>query len=566
MAALSIEAIDEQNITIFTKDYELEIDIGGAPDRAYVDGDMEGFYHEWDATSSKIKIKSEKVTRLIRGALWKVHLVKGTKKLDSQITYNVMPAAPVISDPGTQKLYKGGSFWLDIDIANSPSIARGSGLLSGLKYAARADGKDGLNIAGRLPADVNLTETAFDAAIYAENSGGNDNLKVPITIETHQGVYVFDSQTDDLLKIGPDAATRHWTYEAPYPGKGNFKYDSIVASPDGIYLFSDVSDDLLKVSPDGALLWTFSDASKGTYNSIVVTQSGPYLFGPAIYKVHPATGQLIWESNERYSSNGFLVFDGDVYLYYRKTSSPAVHSLTKLNGETGAVEWVYNLPSTSGSSPPVAYGDGVYLRHYNVLRKISPATGKQVWTHNLGTSSGFTPVINSTGIYFVTGTSTNKVLKINIADGTRAWTWTAPAAGYSAFFLDSDAFYLYNTSKTKTLLRINLTTGAQVWLVQTSANQIKFPAGGIYGTYNSNSNLTKFNKSTGATDWTVAVSNFRQNNLTPDLIQDGSDLYLPATSGTPNDLVKLNVSDGSQQWRYVGKTSGHYASLAIPVF
>ena len=181
--ALTIEAIDEQTIPILTKDYELEIDIGGAPDRAYVDGDMEGFYHEWDATSSKIKIKSEKVTRLISGALWKVHLVKGTKKLDSQITYNVVPSAPVITDPGRQQLYKGYPFSLDIDIANKPTIARGSGLLSGLKYGPRGDGADGLNIAGGLPADTNLTEAAFNAAIYAENNGGADNLAVPFDIK-----------------------------------------------------------------------------------------------------------------------------------------------------------------------------------------------------------------------------------------------------------------------------------------------------------------------------------------------------------------------------------------------
>ena len=55
---LSIEAIDEQIIPIFTEDYVLEIDIGGEPDRAYVDGDMEGFYHEWDPDNAKIRIKA----------------------------------------------------------------------------------------------------------------------------------------------------------------------------------------------------------------------------------------------------------------------------------------------------------------------------------------------------------------------------------------------------------------------------------------------------------------------------------------------------------------------------
>ena len=218
---LSIEAIDEQNIPILTEDYELEIDITGNPTRAYVDGDMEGFYHVWDSTNSKIRIKAIKVTRLISGAIWNVRLVKGTQTLNSQITYNVVPSAPVISDPGAQKLYRGGLFGLDVAIANRPTLARGNSLLTGLKYQARADGADGVNLAGQLPAAANLTESAFNANIYTENDGGHDNLAVPITIEMHTGVYVFDAITDDLLKIGPDAATRHWTYEAPPPGLHN---------------------------------------------------------------------------------------------------------------------------------------------------------------------------------------------------------------------------------------------------------------------------------------------------------------------------------------------------------
>ena len=180
--ALTIEAIDEQNIPVLTKDYELEIDIGGDPDRAYVDGDMEGFYHAWDPDNAKIRIKAELVTRLISGAIWNVHLVKGAETLDAQITYNVVPSAPVIADPGAQTLYRGYRLSLDIDVANRPTIARGSGLLTGLKYGPRDDGEDGLNIAGRLPKDTNLTEAAFNAAIYAENSGGADNLGVPFTI------------------------------------------------------------------------------------------------------------------------------------------------------------------------------------------------------------------------------------------------------------------------------------------------------------------------------------------------------------------------------------------------
>lgn len=181
---LSIEAIDEQMIPVLTEDYKLEIDIGGSPKRAYVDGDMEGFYQSLDADNAKILIKSQLVTRLIQSAIWRVHLVRGTDTLDSEIIYNVVPTAPVIEDPGPLKLYKGVPFNLDIAIANRPTISRAGSLLVGLKHTPRGDGEEGLNIGGLLPADAVLTETSFNAVIYAENPGGHDNLAVPITIET----------------------------------------------------------------------------------------------------------------------------------------------------------------------------------------------------------------------------------------------------------------------------------------------------------------------------------------------------------------------------------------------
>ena len=102
--------------------------------------------------------------------------------------------------------------------------------------------------------DANLTETAFNAAIYTENNGGSDNFSVPVTIETHTGVYVFDTRTNRLLKIGPDAATLHWTYNARNPGiprPGQSRYDPIVAASDGIYLFSDLNDELSKYHRTG---------------------------------------------------------------------------------------------------------------------------------------------------------------------------------------------------------------------------------------------------------------------------------------------------------------------------
>ena len=554
--ALTIEAIDEQTIPILTSEYELEIDISGAPTRAYVDGDMEGFYHEWDSANSKILIKSEKVTRLISKAVWNVHLVKGAQTLDRKIIYNVVPTAPVISNPGNQKLYRGGLFSLNIDIANKPSIARGSGLLSGLKYAARTDGEDGLNIAGRLPADANLTETTFNAAIYAENNGGNDKLSVPITIETHQGVYVFDSTTDDLLKIGPNAATLQWKYEAPDAGTGQGRYDSIVASPDGIYLFSDVNDDLLKVSPDGALLWTFDKPPSGTYNQMVVTPNGIYVHRSTnIYKVHPATGEMIWTSNLEYDD--FLIFDDDVYLFNDTTDD-----LMRLDGETGEVLWTHEAPTGPYAVPAIG-GDGVYLlQSSRTLRKIGIADGVQDWQYRTLASTSYRLTADATGVYILVKVgSKNNLYRINASDGSVGWTYVSPIANNP--ILESDGIYIDEPTSLNRLVKVNKSTGVQIWLYDapdfTMAPIIR--PGGIYFFNSFYNNLMKINKSTGAQDWLVTRNKFRFGKL---LVEEGSDIYLIAASGPPYHLVKVNASNGNEQWRYTG-TSG-YRSLAIPDF
>ena len=562
---LSIEAIDEQTIPIFTEDYELEIDIGGAPTRAYVDGDMEGFYHAWDPDNARLLIKAIKVTRLISGAIWNVRLVKGTQTLNSQIVYNVVPSAPVIADPGAQKLYRGGSFGLDIAIANHPTLARGNSLLTGLKYQARADGVDGINLAGQFPAAANLTETTFNANIYTENDGGQDNLAVPITIETHTGVYVFDSAKDDLLKIGPDAATLQWTYDAPYPGhvRTGQRYDPIVASPDGIYLFSDVNDDLLKVSPDGDLLWTF-EAETRPYEEMVVTESGVYVYwSGSIYKVHPATGALIWESDISYSRNNSQVYADDVYVLNQGTNI-----LTKLNGEDGTVAWTYQAPS--GYWLRGVTGDGAYLQSRLIFRKIDIETGMLAWMQTYaGTSANVTlnndAVIIASATRRVQGSPVGpyRIQRINPANGATLWTSTVDFISYRV--IDPDGFYISRfTTTIRQVLKLNLADGTRDWLVTLSDQStppIVQPKGIYILNYHTDS-LIKLNKSNGSADWTVTVPRIRHGNL---LIEDGSDIYAIASFGSGSDLVKLRVSDGSEQWRYAS-TTVNYISLAIPDF
>ena len=272
---LSIESIDEQFIPLGTEDYVLLIDIGGDPDRAYVDGDMEGFYHEWRETDSQIAIVADDVTRLLQGAVWNIHLVKGSDTLGGEIIYNVVPVAPVLIDPGEQLLYKGHDFLLKTQVANDPKILRGSGLLVGLKSDKDEDDDGNLFLMneGRLPSAANLTESSFMARQYAENDGGSDELDVRVTIP--DGVYWkaalnYSNQLVELMIEGPDGTVLPSTtrINADITGEGGstlttvYSIDLSLYYSEGILSLADdqmvLEVDLTRISGTGSLAQFFA--------------------------------------------------------------------------------------------------------------------------------------------------------------------------------------------------------------------------------------------------------------------------------------------------------------------
>ena len=90
----------------------------------------------------------------------------------------------MITDPGAQTLYKGFNKKVIVPVANAPSVLRGSGLLTGLKYVPEQneDGEDLIMTEGVLPIGTNLSESSFMMRQYAENDGGVDTLDIPVTV------------------------------------------------------------------------------------------------------------------------------------------------------------------------------------------------------------------------------------------------------------------------------------------------------------------------------------------------------------------------------------------------
>ena len=182
--ALSVEAIDEQFITIGTKDYRLVVDVGGDPDDVFPSGHIEGFTHHWDAANGRLHIKSDEVTRLIAGVHWNVEAVKSMQNLMGQIAYNVVKAAPIFQTLQTIHLYRGVNINFDILIQNIPPLLIPNAYLIGLKSELL---EYGINVKGRMETADNFTFTSgnIEIIVPSEREGEADTVhEYPFEIES----------------------------------------------------------------------------------------------------------------------------------------------------------------------------------------------------------------------------------------------------------------------------------------------------------------------------------------------------------------------------------------------
>lgn len=205
---LSIEAIDEQFIAIGTKDYDLVIDITGNPDTVEVTGHMEGFNYDWDETNDQLHIKAVEVTRLIAGVFWTVSITKGTQVRTADITYHVIPAAPILETLPMIHLYKGVPINVDVVIENIPPLIIPNARLLGLKSELA---EYGVNVGGEIPADANLTLDSGDVTLMIPSDTGE-------TSDMHDYPYVIEAETP------PSIETPKFT---PYGHFGELAFDDL---------------------------------------------------------------------------------------------------------------------------------------------------------------------------------------------------------------------------------------------------------------------------------------------------------------------------------------------------
>ena len=191
MAAPVIAAVSEQDITIDT-DYSLRVGITNDPAEVTVDGLLEGFAYTWHEDDDEVEIFGES-TRLLGDAMWTVSAKETltSTAVTSEITYNVVPSAPIIEEIGEITVYRGHVTDVFVEIQNKPTQIIADGLLLGLKSEADTEGEsdnvtEGVRISGTVPNDAILTVDRADINIIASNNGGED---------TDAGVLIISDET-----------------------------------------------------------------------------------------------------------------------------------------------------------------------------------------------------------------------------------------------------------------------------------------------------------------------------------------------------------------------------------
>lgn len=173
MAFGNISAFAHQRVTIGTE-MALNITITGNPDHAYIEGLLEGFYTNWKNPTLEVRGVA---MRLINNVPFTVKALKGSEApLTRSGLFSVVPAAPVITNPGRQKFIRGIENSFVVKVSNSPSKVRAVGPWFGMK--ADPD-PDGIRISGIVPEVLHAVPSAAQRIrVTAETGELTDTVEI----------------------------------------------------------------------------------------------------------------------------------------------------------------------------------------------------------------------------------------------------------------------------------------------------------------------------------------------------------------------------------------------------
>lgn len=143
-----------------------------AGDKVTVKGDLKGYKYGYNNTTKILTIVGTP-TALVSGANFRIEAIKkGRSPVFRSVVYNVVPAAPIISQVTAPVVYIGQPYRFFIPIVNMPPKPVARGLWTGLKYEKREQGnREGLIISGTA-GEGDFTVAAGEFEVDAPYAGG----------------------------------------------------------------------------------------------------------------------------------------------------------------------------------------------------------------------------------------------------------------------------------------------------------------------------------------------------------------------------------------------------------
>lgn len=346
--ALTIEAIDEQNILVGTTDYELEIDITDGTENTEFEltGPWEGFYYDWDFDNDLLLIKSDEVTRILQDAEWTLTATEGSQTATRTIIFNVVSVAPVIATVADQNIIKGFDYSLETAISNNPSFTAVDGLQVAMKFES---GGEGVSVNGKLPNDANITQDEFIATITTSNNGGEHIRDVDFNIISPIFYGLDVSGTDSIFQI-------------------NFNGIDEAVTINNVFFAGIANGNFIAV--DENYFYRMQGATDRIYTYDRETVPG-----------ETAIATELLDSNISGTNNGIAVDNTTLY----SAESTGTNRIFRWNKSDGSNQQRFNLPSTIGNAR------GIDIKNNDLI--ILDGTDNALYWVNKNTSNNATASI-----------------------------------------------------------------------------------------------------------------------------------------------------------------------------
>lgn len=429
---LSIEDIDEQFVTVGTKGYRLVIDIGGTPDRATARGLTEGFYQHWDNTNKQLHILSQEVTRLIKGVIWDIEAVKGSERLDKQIKYNVVRAAPIFQQLPRIHLYRGVPLNFDILITNIPDVLNPETLLVSLKSELEAYG---LNFQGNIPLTANYPSNRDTLQILVPDETGE-------TSEMHD--YAYQIESGNPPAIGTPVFT-------PKGGYGTLEFTDVTHALGYEWTLQEGDADRVDWSVfDSTRQLIDPDTVEVTPGQFQVTIKFPNIAGASSYeyRLESDDHEVDWKKFTGTLANGMITTiipdlqDGVQYTLRLRVASPWIGTPISLTVYGGRIFYLLNN---------VGNDTQIFVAHTGVARGGRAELLKRIDlpSHTPRNRNYQGLAVAGTTAYLSDSSNNIRVLNIDVNDGETASpirSFTAPTENSFPTFLTIKNNILYSAS------------------------------------------------------------------------------------------------------------------------